>query len=371
MKMFRTALLITLLLTVVNTALSCETNNSEGTLNRIGEMSTRRAAHTATLLQNGKVLVVGGFAGGNTLATAELFDPATKTFTLAGNMSVARAGHSATLLSNGKVLIAGGYNGSYESSAELYDPATNRFAPASAMTVARSGQVATLLPNGKVLLAGGVGTGWAFLATAEIYNPAANTFTATGAMLAARESHTATLLPNGKVLVAGGHRGRRPSVTIYSAAEIYDPTTGKFTAAGNMTRRRHKHDAVSLADGRVLILGGSDERDGEGAYASAEIYDPASASFTATANMNSTRYKLQGTAVLLSNGKVLVAGGSNRAELFDPSRNTFTYVAGDMQSERLFATATRLQDGQVLILGGYRVGNVVSANAWLASIPQT
>ena len=371
MKMVRTTLLITVLLTVVNTALTCETAYVEGGLSRIGEMSTRRAAHTATLLQNGKVLVAGGFAGGSSLSTAELFDPATKTFKSAGNMSVARAGHTATLLSSGKVLIAGGYNGGYERSAELYDPAANSFTAAGAMTAARSGQVATLLPNGKILLAGGVGTGWTFLSSAEIYDPAANTFTATGAMLSARESHTATLLPNGKVLVAGGHRGRRPSITIYSSAEIYDAATGKFTAAGNMTRRRHKHDAVSLADGRILILGGSDERDGDGAYASAEIYDPARATFTATANMNSARYKLQGTAVLLSNGKVLVAGGSDRAELFDPSRNTFTYIAGNMQTARLFATATRLQDGQVLILGGYHVGNVFSASAWLASIPQT
>jgi hypothetical protein len=371
MNMVRTTLLVTLLLTVVNTALSCETNNGEGGISSIGEMTTRRAAHTATLLQNGKVLVAGGFAGGSSLSTVELFDPATKSFTAAPNMSVARAGHTATLLSNGRVLIAGGYNGSYVASAELYDPAANSFTPASAMTAARSGHVATPLPNGKVLLIGGVGTGWTFLASAEIYDPAANIFSATGAMLAARESHTATLLANGKVLVAGGHRGRRPTVTIYSSAEIYDTATGKFTAAGDMTTRRHKHDAVPLADGRILILGGSDERDGDGAYASAEIYDPARNTFTATASMNSPRYKLQGTAVLLSTGKVLVAGGADRAEIFDPFRNTFTYVAGDMQTARLFATATRLRDGQVLILGGYNIGNVVSAKAWITSLPQT
>lgn len=159
-------------------------------------------------------------------------------------------------------------------------------------------------------------------------------------MLESRESHTATLLANGKVLIAGGHRGRRADVTVYSSAEIYDAATGKFTGAGDMTRRRHKHDSVLLADGRVLILGGSDERDGNGAYASVEIYDPTRRTFTPTANMNSRRYKLQGTAVLLSNGKVLVAGGADRAELFDPSRNTFTYVAGEMHTPRLFATAT-------------------------------
>jgi N-acetylneuraminic acid mutarotase len=280
-------------------------------------------------------------------------------------MSAARTGHTATLLSNGKVLIAGGYNGSYLASAELYDPAANSFTPVRTMNAARSGHVATLLPNGKVLLVGGVGVGWTFLSTAEVYDPATNSFTPTDDMLAARESHTATLLNNGKVLIAGGHRGRRPSVTIYSSCELYDPATGRFTAAGDMTRIRHKHEAVLLADGRVLIAGGSDERDGHGAYANAEIYDPVARSFRATGNMNSARYKLQGTGVLLSDGKVLVAGGANRAEVFDPAGNTFAYAAGDMETPRLFATATRLRNGQVLIIGGYHSNSIASANAWI------
>jgi N-acetylneuraminic acid mutarotase len=150
-----------------------------------------------------------------------------------------------------------------------------------------------------------------------------------------------------------------------SSAEIYDPATGAFTAAGDMTRIPHKHEAVLVADGRLLIIGGSDERDGNGAYVSAEIYDPEKRTFSATGNMNSPRYKLQGTVVLLSNGKVLVAGGANRAEVFDPSANTFSYVAGDMETPRLFATATRLNNGQVLITGGYHGSVIVTSNAWV------
>ena len=376
-----TTTVVILLLALVTVATGCrarsvgknverrenKANGGGGVVSRVRSMSTRRAAHTATLLNNGNVLIAGGLGSGSGSGggSTELFDPATETFASNSNMSVARAGHTATLLNNGKVLIAGGYNGNYLASAELYDPATKTFTQTGPMTSARSGHVATLLPNGKVLLAGGVGVGWTFLASAELYDPATNSFTATGEMLTARESHTATLLANGKVMIAGGHRGRRPTITIYSSAEIYDPATGRFTATGDMTRIRHKHEAVLLADGRVLILGGSDERDGDGAYSSAEIYDPTSNTFRATANMNSPRYKLQGTAVLLSNGKILVAGGANRAELFDPSTKTFTYVAGDMETTRLFATATRLQNGRVLIVGGYHDGENISSNAWI------
>jgi hypothetical protein len=376
----RTISLIVLLLTVLSVAPSCNANtistngkqreNSNirdaGVINAIRSMTRQRAAHTATLLPNGKVLVAGGFAGDkNSLASAEVFDLATSMFASAGDMSAPRAGHTATLLSTGKVLIAGGYNGNYLASAELYDPAARTFTSTSRMVTARSGHVAILLPNGKVLLAGGVGVGWTFLADAELYDPATNTFTATGNMLAARESHTATLLANGKVLIAGGHRGRRAAITIYSSAEIYDPAAGRFSVTGDMMQIRHKHEAVLLADGRVLIIGGADERDGRPAYTSAEIYNPARGTFTATGNMNSPRYKLQGTAVLLNNGKVLVAGGANRAEVFDPSRNAFSYAAGDMGTPRLFATATRLQNGQVLITGGYHGNNNVSSNAWI------
>lgn len=357
-----------LLLASVTSVSGCTTGSAGvdvGTVSRARSMTTQRAAHTATLLPDGRVLVAGGLGGGSGVASTEIFDPASESFVSGTSMNAARTGHSATLLSNGKVLIAGGYNGSYLASAELYDPVAKSFTAVKAMNAARSGHVATLLPNGKVLLAGGVGVGWTFLSSAEIYDPATNAFTPTGDMLAARESHTATLLRNGKVLLAGGHRGRRPSVTIYSSTEIYDPATARFTAGPDMTRIRHKHEAVLLADGRVLIAGGSDERDGSGAYANAEIYDPVAGSFRATGNMNSARYKLQGTGVLLSNGKVLVAGGANRAEVFDPAASTFTYAAGDMETPRLFATATRLRNGEVLIIGGYHANSIASSNAWL------
>lgn len=335
-------------------------------VNAIADMTTRRAAHTATLLDDGRVLIAGGFVGdGAGLASTELFDPATNTFRSVESMGAARVSHTATKLPDGRVLIAGGYDGDYLRSAETYDPATNRFQRVGPMSSARSGHSATLLKDGRVLVVGGVGTGWTFLSSAEVFDPQTNAFTPTNAMRTARESHTATLLADGRVLVVGGHRGRRPSVTIHASAEIYDPAAGGFSAGGDMTRVRHKHEASLLQDGRVLITGGSDENDGRGAYASAEIYDPTTGAFAATGDMNVARYKHQGTSALLRDGSVLIAGGSSRAEIFDPSTDTFSYVPGGLGTNRFFATATRIRDDHVLILGGYDDSNAATARAWI------
>ena len=344
-----------------------ESAQTGGAIAAVADMRSRRAAHTATRLPDGRVLIAGGFIGNEErLKSAEIFDPATKTFTPVANMYTARASHTATLLPNGKVLIAGGFDGDYLGTAEIFDPATNRFTAAGRLVTARSDHVATLLSDGKVLIAGGVGTGWTFLSSAETYDPETNRFTATGSMTTERESHTATLLKDGRVLITGGHKGRRANIVIYSSVEIFDPRTGKFSAFGNLTVKRHKHDAVRLNDGRVLVVGGSDERDGAGAYRNCEIFDPKKGTFGAIGTeMNSPRYKLQGTTVLLANGRVLIAGGASSVEIFDPRTNRFERAAGDMGAKKLFATATLLKDGQVLIAGGYSDGPAVSANAWI------
>lgn len=337
-----------------------------GDIQAVKEMGNSRAAHSATLLNDGRVLIVGGMGPNETrLDSAEVFDGSTMTFTSTGSLGTARASHTATLLPDGRVLIAGGYNGSYLQSSEIYDPKTGKFQPGPALTVPRSDHTATALQDGSVLLAGGVSTGWSFLADAEIFDPKIDKFTTVGSMASPRESHTATLLQNGKVLVTGGHKGRRAAITIFSSTEIYDPARRVFQPGPEMTIRRHKHDAVLLNDGRVLITAGSDEQDARGAYASVEIFDPRMNRFRKVGDLNDVRYKLNGAVAVLSSGRVLVAGGSNRAEVFDPIKGSSNPVNGSFGTKRLFSTATRLRTGEVLIAGGYDENLRIGRQAWI------
>lgn len=333
---------------------------------KVRRMTAGRAAHTATLLGDGRVLIVGGFReGGASLSSVELFDPKTGLVSATGSLRAPRAGHTATLLPNGKVLISGGFNGDYLDTSEIYDPVAGSFTPGEKLTKPRSEHTATKLPDGTVLLAGGVGTGWTFLADSEVYDPSTGKFVPAGNMSTPRESHTATLLKDGKVLITGGHKDRRTAMTVYSSTEIYDAKTRTFSAGPSMLLKRHKHDAVSLENGKVLIVGGSDERDSRGAYTSIEMYDPKRAKFTSVGNLQVSRYKLNGTALQLKNGKVLIVGGSNRAELFDPENGTSKLLTGTFETARLFATATQLKDGRVMVGGGYDASQNVSANIWI------
>lgn len=342
---------------------------SAGRIAPAAQMTVQRASHTATRLQDGKVLVVGGFkADGIFLASAELYDPATQTFVETGRTAAPHTSHTATLLPNGKVLVAGGSYGQPQQTAELYDPATGRFGPVTGMPPdLRDGFTATLLTTEKVLLAGGYSThgGYAargdILASAELYDPTTNTIRPAGRMTTPRAGHTATLLADGRVLFAGGYT----SQGVTASAEIYDPATGAFAPTGQMAVKRHKHAAVRLEDGHVLIAGGSDERDYEGRYSSMELYDPAKGAFTATVSMGAARYKLDGAVALLADGEALIAGDGARAEVYDPAARAMRPVAGLIDAARFFATATLLADGRVLIAGGYDGAVRTTAQAWL------
>jgi hypothetical protein len=330
-----------------------------GAFTPTGSMTGPRTSHTATLLPSGQVLIVGGVDASNyfVLAGAELYDPSAGTFAPTGSMAVARGEHTATLLGNGKVLIAGGYDSDEDSlaSAELYDPSAGTFAPTGSMSVGRWAHTATLLDNGKVLVAGGCDARSGMHATpsAELYDPSAGTFAPVGNMSEGRYLHTATRLGNAQVLIAGGFDKQ---VAPYggvevSSADIYDPAARTFTATASMTSERAGHAATLMNDGRVLITGGG--RGGATMSASAELYDPAAGAFAATGDMTDAR--AYHTATLLGNGKVLVAGAGWRtlqgADLYDPVAGAFA-TTGLMSAARGLHTATLLPSGQVLVAGG-------------------
>jgi WD40 repeat protein len=317
-------------------------------------MAVARNGQTATLLQDGDVLIAGG-SGDN---TAELYDPKTGTFGETGPMNVVRTlGATATLLPDGRVLIAGGSDNSIDlkplASAELYDPATGKFSPTGSMARARYDHTATLLQDGRILVAGGFGSSGEFLASAELYDPATGKFSPTGSMTRPRSDHTATLLADGRVLIVGGSEnlGVQKAKAALASAELYDPKTGKFVTTGSMlTGRSAGQAATLLADGLVLVAGGNASYVQEEPLASAELYDPKTGSFHKTGSMAEARDSH--TATLLPDGRVLVAGGDDStAELYDPEVGVFGST-GSMIVERASHSATLLADGRVLMAGG-------------------
>jgi hypothetical protein len=284
-----------------------------GEFRATGSMAAKRYQATATTLVDGRVLVVGGVVGSG--PDAELFDPATGLFTATGPMVAQRELHTATRMTDGRVLIVGGYQvGAYLVGAEIFDPATGLFGPTGSMASAREGHTATLLPDGRVLVVGGdrgsTGGTQVYLADAEIYDPQSGKWAMTGSLQTARTSATATLLPDGRVLIAGGSgfqaNGEELTMAAFASAEYFDPVEGQFTTAGSMTEVRAGHTATQLQSGKVLIVAGSADQ------MSAELFDPESGRFAATGSMGVPRF--EHVAILLADGRVLVAGGSGTDE---------------------------------------------------------
>jgi alkylated DNA repair dioxygenase AlkB len=345
--------------------------HADGRLSAVAAMHARRSSHTATLLPDGRVLIAGGMLkNGVFLASAEVFDPAARRFAPIGDMPTPRISATATRLADGRVLIAGGSDRPFHhlASAVLFDPATDRFQATGSLLAPRASAQAERLADGRVLIVGGTSdSDWSYVATAELYDPRTGTFSATGNMRLPRSAFAMCELADGRVLVAGGSiAGRYPHVEITKAAELYDPRSGRFETTGSMATPRHKHAAVLLRDGRALVLGGSDDRDWRGKYASAELYDPAKGTFLPVEDMREARFKLTRAVVRLDDGRVLIAGGAGHPELFDPVSLRFELVAGPELDGRYFSTATRLANGQVLLAGGYGEHVEPSENqAWL------
>jgi Bacterial Ig-like domain (group 3)/Galactose oxidase, central domain/Kelch motif len=310
-------------------------------------LNQARAGHTATLLANGKVLIAGGKdASGQALATAEIYDPATRVYTrIPANLPTPVWGYTATLVKDGKVVLVGGNGGSGQPvpDVQLFDPSTSKFMALSAMQTARSQHTAMPLGDGRVLIAGGT-DGAGVLGDLANYDPVTRTFSpAPSSLLEPRESHTATLLPDGRVLIVGG----ADASGALNSAELYDPQDSTVTAAGSLTVARTLASAALLPDGTVLVAGGQDPHNPDPHQQdldSAEAYDPSTNTFTLlSSQMTIARSGHVGLA-LLYNGKVLIAGGSNAGQLvsttevYDPVRGEFWAVESPGTARQLFGT---------------------------------
>lgn len=358
--------------TSVGSSLANENQNEDvpSRLVAIENMNIPRAKHTATLLPEGRVLIVGGMQKeGDILSSVETFDPEFNRFLPTGSMISERYGHTATLLRNNQILIAGGAdsNGNSLSSTEIYNPATGAFAAAENLNFARANHQAILLDDGKILITGGVDSNHSALSSAEVYDPEKGAFLAAGNMTALREFHTANLLKDGNVLIAGGKTGKPSPETTLSNTELYNPLTRAFVSIGNMTERRYSHAANLLSDGRVLITGGSTGREWKDRTSGAEIYDPQRKSFAKTGEMSLPRFNHQAATLQLLDGRILVAGSGARLETFNPLFDSFTSIPGNVGTGRVFSTATLFSNGKVLITGGYNFDYPPTASAWLYS----
>ena len=314
----------------------------------VGPMTTERADHTATLLNDGRVLIAGGFKGIGTsftvLDSAEIFNPVINSFASVSNMTTVRAFHTATLLSNGKVLIVGGVGADGSTAlntAEIFDPATNTFSPVGNLNSKRFFHTANLLPDNRVLIAGGFDS--LNLKSTEIFDPVANQFSVGPDMNMPRTHHASTSLIDGRIfLVNGLILGSIMSV------DIYNPSANIFTSATSSAEQLGL-SVNTLLSGKVSILGGKlfNQPNGQ----TAEIFDPADNSFVEIGPMLISGIA-RDSAVLLNSGQVLFIGTNIKAQIFNPQTNEFK-LTGDLNTLRFIRhRLTLLQDSRALLTGG-------------------
>ena len=337
-----------------------------GSWARLASLATGRIDQTATVLQDGRVLVAGGSreAESDQLSTAEIFDPKTNAWSAAASMAYPRARHTATLLADGRVLVVGGL-GPGRGNSEIYDPKTNTWSPAGNLISARANHQAVLLSDGRVLAMGGRQPGRP-LSSAEIFDPRVRSWTATGSLLVARDRPQAVLLRDGKVLVTGGVSvdvgGSLDAAVLFGSplatSEIYDSTTKVWIQGPAMSVGRVGHAIVVLGNGDVFVVGGT--RDA----APAEILDSRSHTWTSTTVLAPRIAPVVG---VLAGGRVIVAGGM--VERVDPATGSYTVALLDsvevfdigrgswsagppMKVARWLATGSVLADGRFLVCGG-------------------
>ena len=320
------------------------------------DMKSRRERFTTVRFADGRLMSVGGRAiglqaqSGNYNETAELFDPASTTWTFTGDMNEQRRSPGLMVLSDGRVLVVGGLSGQREplASSEYWDEGTGVWVFGPEMNRPHDLMATAALPDGRFMMIGGTskddnGLLISLTAETEAYDPATETWTELAPMTEKRANHTATTLLDGRVLVVGGGKTDGPYLKV---TELYDPATDSWTPGAPLTRGRAFHTATLLDDGRVLVVGG------KGKVKIVEVYDPALDTWSPAGETTDPRS--EHAANLLSDGTVLITGGTGylvTSELFDPATNG--WVPGEVLSTgRYRHSAFTLDDGRALIMGG-------------------
>lgn len=363
-----------------------------GAFKPAGALRDARYLHTATRLNDGRVLVVGGRGNDGTteLDSVEVYDPKKNKWSVGPSLSTGRSGHTATLLLDGRVLVTGGTT--HEASAEgnrfvardtveLFDPKANQWKPGASMAQARNWHTATLLDDGRVLVAGGAREQKSHLATAELYDPAKNAWTAAAPLNQSRCLHQAVKLTDGSVLIVGGrsnqvqaesadapdggmaqrpHGGARGATGFgapIASAERWAPG-GAWVTLSEPVDPRQRHALVSLPAGRALVVGGATRT---GLTNLAELWTPDAGAWLTPEHSLSMGLGSH-TATALESGDVLVVGGeppnsvdTGRAQRYEAAGQRWC-LAGELLSSRKQHTATALDKGKVLVVGGVSAG---------------
>lgn len=350
-----------------------------GSWQKVGTHAPHLAAADAPLA-DGSIVVAGGTTIDGETTTAERFDPATNAWTTLAPMSTPRADAVAAPLSGGRVLVVGGGEyGASRATAEAYDPATGTWTPTGALAAGRRHSAAVALADGRVLVVGGEQL-YDEAEGAEIYDPATGTWDLTGPVRATRSGAAATRLADGRVLVAGGYGAG-------TAAEIYDPATNAWSDAGSLGEPRNGAASVLLPDGRVLIAGGHGWPTVPDASRTAEIYDPAKNTWTATGSLQTPRgegFSLE----TLADGRAIAIGGywwtridqgpplswsgsryESNTEIYDPAIGAWS-AGATMSSGRAGHVSASLPDGDVLVSGGYGA-SPIGAERFIAPVHHT
>jgi hypothetical protein len=334
------------------------------------DLSTPRATHASVELSDGRVLLIGGCVAdgcdeGPGSATVDVFEPGTRRIVPSGALAQPRVQPAAVRLPGDRALIVGGWSrGQATAAAEVFDPRTRLSRNVHRMSHARRSVAAISLTSGQVLVVGG-SDGRQDLASAELFDATTERFVPAGDLQHARSAAVLSKLPDGRVLVTGGTiRG-----VVTPTAEIYDPATKQFSLTGSMREGRYKHAAATLRDGRILVIGGSDASDYGGKKQSLEIYDPRTRLFTSAGNLRTARFKITHSVAVLEDGRVLIAGGAPKIEVFNPAQGTVTELHVDLGESWSYMSATLVGQDEVLLVGGYSEGSIrVSRQARLIAV---